>query len=75
MGSWLRRGLGELYVMVMMIIIIIIALAIMYSVLNGFSKYVVEKQQALENLMGTEVSVSLVGFNTMGEQLRGLHED
>ncbi|GGI70860.1 hypothetical protein GCM10007112_04760 [Vulcanisaeta souniana JCM 11219] len=58
--------MGELYVMVIMIIIIIITLTIMYSVLNGFSKYVTEKQQALENLMSTETSVSLSGFNTVG---------
>lgn len=66
-GGLGNKGLGgELYVMVIMIIIIIITLTIMYSVLNGFSKYVTEKQQALENLMSTETSVSLSGFNTVG---------
>ncbi|WP_148224854.1 hypothetical protein [Vulcanisaeta moutnovskia] len=60
------RGSGELYVMVIIIIIVITALAIIYSVLNGFSKYVMEKQQSLESLMSTEASASLSNFNTVG---------
>ncbi|GAB6943790.1 hypothetical protein JCM14467A_05720 [Vulcanisaeta sp. JCM 14467] len=63
MGS---RGLGELYVMVLIIMIVIITLAIIYSVLNGFSRYVTEKQQSLESLMSTKVSTSLMGFSTVG---------
>ena len=70
-GSRLRRslgsrGLGELYVMVLIIMIVIITLAIIYSVLNGFSKYVTEKQQSLESLMSTRVSTSLMSFSTVG---------
>ncbi|GAB6947210.1 hypothetical protein JCM16161A_13400 [Vulcanisaeta sp. JCM 16161] len=60
MGS---KGLGELYVMVIMIIIVIMALTIIYSVLNGFSKYVMERQQTLETLMSIKVTMSLNSFN------------
>ncbi|WP_054857422.1 hypothetical protein [Vulcanisaeta sp. JCM 16159] len=71
MGSQPRRGLGsrglgELYVMAIIIMIIIVSLAVIYSVLNGFSKYVAEEKESLQSLRGTEVSASLNGFNTVG---------
>ncbi|ADN50479.1 hypothetical protein [Vulcanisaeta distributa] len=60
------RGLGELYIMAIIIMIVIVSLAVIYSVLNGFSKYVAEEKQSLQSIRGTEVSVSLSGFNTVG---------
>ncbi len=66
-GLGSRGGLGgELYVMAIIIMIIIVSLAVIYSVLNGFSKYVAEEKESLQSLRGTEVSASLNGFNTVG---------
>ncbi len=73
MGSRPRRSLdseglgGELYVMAIIIMVIIVSLTVIYSVLNGFSKYVAEEKQSLQSLKGIEVSTSLSGLNTVGD--------
>jgi len=52
-----RRGIGELYVMVIIIVILVIALTIMYTVMNGFTKYVMEQKQEIVKLDSAKVSL------------------
>jgi hypothetical protein len=52
-----RRGIGELYVMVIIIVILVIALTIMYTVMNGFTKYMMEQKQEIVKLESTKVSL------------------
>jgi len=56
-GALVRRGIGELYVMVIIIVILVIALTIMYTVMNGFTKYVMEQKQEIVELESTKVSL------------------
>ncbi|MFP3237534.1 MAG: hypothetical protein RXR10_08710 [Vulcanisaeta sp.] len=52
-----RRGIGELYVMVIIIVILVIALTIMYTVMNGFTKYMMEQKQEIVKLESAKVSL------------------
>ena len=52
-----KRGIGELYVMVIIIVILVIALTIMYTVMNGFTKYVMEQKQEIVKLDSAKVSL------------------
>jgi len=52
-----RRGIGELYVMVIIIVILVIALTIMYTVMNGFTKYLMEQKQEIVGLESTKTSL------------------
>jgi len=52
-----RRGIGELYVMVIIIVILVIALTIMYTVMNGFTKYVMEQKQEIVGLESAKTSL------------------
>jgi hypothetical protein len=52
-----RRGIGELYVMVIIIVILVIALTIMYTVMNGFTKYMMEQKQEIVKLESTKTSL------------------
>jgi hypothetical protein len=56
-GALVRRGIGELYVMVIIIVILVIALTIMYTVMNGFTKYVMEQKQEIVKLDSAKVSL------------------
>ena len=56
-GTLVRRGIGELYVMVIIIVILVIALTIMYTVMNGFTKYVMEQKQEIVKLDSAKVSL------------------
>jgi len=52
-----RRGIGELYVMVIIIVILIIALTIMYTVMSGFTKYMMEQKQEIVKLESAKASL------------------
>ncbi|MFP3173718.1 MAG: hypothetical protein RXR44_04030 [Vulcanisaeta sp.] len=52
-----RRGIGELYVMVIIIVILVIALTIMYTVMSGFTKYMMEQKQEIVKLESAKVSL------------------
>ena len=56
-GALVRRGIGELYVMVIIIVILVIALTIMYTVMNGFTKYMMEQKQEIVKLESTKTSL------------------
>jgi len=56
-GALVRRGIGELYVMVVIIVILVIALTIMYTVMSGFTKYLMEQKQEIVELESTKMSL------------------
>jgi hypothetical protein len=56
-GALVRRGIGELYVMVIIIVILVIALTIMYTVMSGFTKYLMEQKQEIVELESTKTSL------------------
>ena len=67
-GALVRRGVGELYVMVIIIVILVIALTIMYTVMNGFTRYVMEQRQEIATLASakTNLETGLKNFTCSG---------